>query len=34
VALHNAILTDVHRELAGGAQPDDLTLLTSKVLGE
>jgi sigma-B regulation protein RsbU (phosphoserine phosphatase) len=34
VALLNAILTDVHRELAGGAQPDDLTLLTSKVLGE
>jgi serine phosphatase RsbU (regulator of sigma subunit) len=31
--LLDAILADVHRELAGRAQPDDLTLLTASVLG-
>jgi phosphoserine phosphatase RsbU/P len=30
-ALLDEILTDVHRELAGGLQPDDLTLLTASV---
>ncbi len=29
--LLDAILADVHQELAGGPQPDDLTLLTATV---
>jgi phosphoserine phosphatase RsbU/P len=31
--LLDAILAEVHRELAGRPQPDDLTLMTAKVLG-
>jgi sigma-B regulation protein RsbU (phosphoserine phosphatase) len=31
--LLDAILADVHRELAGRPQPDDVTLMTAKVLG-
>jgi phosphoserine phosphatase RsbU/P len=32
-SLLDAILADVHHELAGRPQPDDLTLLTARVLG-
>jgi phosphoserine phosphatase RsbU/P len=32
-SLLDTILADVHREIAGGLQPDDLTLLTAKVIG-
>jgi sigma-B regulation protein RsbU (phosphoserine phosphatase) len=32
-ALLDAILDDVHRELAGQVQPDDLTLLTASIVG-
>jgi serine phosphatase RsbU (regulator of sigma subunit) len=31
--LVDTILADVHRELAGHVQPDDLTLLTASVIG-
>jgi serine phosphatase RsbU (regulator of sigma subunit) len=31
-SLLDAILADVHRDLAGRPQPDDLTLLTARVL--
>ena len=31
--LLDTILADVHHELAGRPQPDDLTLLTARVLG-
>jgi sigma-B regulation protein RsbU (phosphoserine phosphatase) len=31
--LLNTILADVHHQLAGRPQPDDLTLLTARVLG-
>ena len=32
-ALLDAILADIHHELGGGPQPDDLTLLTASLLG-
>ena len=32
-SLLDAILADVHHDLAGHPQPDDLTLLTARVLG-
>jgi serine phosphatase RsbU (regulator of sigma subunit) len=31
--LLDTILADVHHQLAGRPQPDDLTLLTAKILG-
>jgi hypothetical protein len=31
--LLDSILDDVHRELTGHLQPDDLTLLTASVVG-
>ena len=34
VALLDAILAEVHQNLAGAPQPDDVTLLTASVLGQ